>query len=335
MRLAAAGGLFGALIFASSVAQNASIPVTLSNFIRAETDHYFRVAPFGKLEHSRWMAAVDKQEIVRMNRDTLYSSGVFDLEAAPLTITLPDSGKRFLSLQVISQDHYTIEVVYGPGRFTYNKDKIGTRYVFLLIRTLVDPEDVADLRAAHAVQDKIAVEQASIGKFEIPNWDLATQARVRDGLNALLPMLGHEHGAMFGTKSEVDPVAHLIGTAVGWGGNPEHAAVYESFFPKANDGRSVHRLTLKDVPVDGFWSVSVYNDRGFFRKNDLNAYSLNNIMAKPNSDGSFTVQFGGCDGKLPNCLPIMRGWSYTVRLYRPRAEILNGSWKLPEPQRLN
>ena len=51
-----------------------------------------------------------------------------------------------------------------------------------------------------------------------------------------------------------------------------------------------------------------------------------------NQDGSTTIQFGGCDGKIPNCLPIMAGWNYTVRLYRPRAEILNGTWKFPEPQ---
>jgi hypothetical protein len=45
-----------------------------------------------------------------------------------------------------------------------------------------------------------------------------------------------------------------------------------------------------------------------------------------------TVQFGGCDGKVPNCLPIMPGWNYIMRLYRPRPEILKGSWKLPEAQ---
>jgi hypothetical protein len=57
--------------------------------------------------------------------------------------------------------------------------------------------------------------------------------------------------------------------------------------------------------------------------------------AKPrqkNADGSVTVQFGGCDGKIPNCLPIMKGWNYTVRLYRPRPEILSGKWKFPEAQ---
>jgi hypothetical protein len=86
------------------------------------------------------------------------------------------------------------------------------------------------------------------------------------------------------------------------------------------------------VPVDAFWSISLYNADGYFQKNDLNAYSLNNITSKKSADGSVAIQFGGCDGKIPNCLPIMNGWNYTVRLYRPRAEILNGKWKFPEAQ---
>ena len=84
------------------------------------------------------------------------------------------------------------------------------------------------------------------------------------------------------------------------------------------------------MPVDGFWSISVYNAKGYFEPNPYNAYSLNNLTAKRSEDGSVTIQFGGCDGKIPNCLPIMPGWNYTVRLYRPRAEILNGSWKFPK-----
>jgi hypothetical protein len=84
--------------------------------------------------------------------------------------------------------------------------------------------------------------------------------------------------------------------------------------------------------VDGFWSISVYNEKGFFEKNNLNAYSLNNLTAKPNEDGSFTVQFGGCDGKAPNCLPIMPGWNYTVRVYRPRKKILDGRREFLEAQ---
>jgi para-nitrobenzyl esterase len=316
-----------------------SVPVTLDNFIRAETDLYFsktaKDGAFGKLRHARQMAPIDKQEVVRMNRDTLYSSGVFDLEAAPVTIVLADSGKRFMSMQTISQDHFTTDVVYGPGSFTYAKDKVGTRYVYVIVRTLADPQNGEDMKLANAAQDAIKVEQASVGKFEVPNWDPASQSKVRDALNALAPLRGTGTTDMFGGKGQVDPVSHLIGTAIGWGGNPRHAAVYSSFYPKQNDGRTVHKLTVKDVPVDGFWSISLYNDKGFFEKNDLNAYSVNNLTAKPDANSTFTIQFGGCQKETPNCLPIMAGWNYTVRLYRPRAEILNGNWKFPGAQPVN
>ena len=93
----------------------------------------------------------------------------------------------------------------------------------------------------------------------------------------------------------------------------------------------MYRLTVKDVPVDGFWSVSVYNKDGYFQKNARNAYTVNNVTARPNADGSVTIQFGG-DESVPNCIPIMPGWNYVVRMYRPRQEILDGTWKFPEAQ---
>ena len=48
-----------------------------------------------------------------------------------------------------------------------------------------------------------------------------------------------------------------------------------------------------------------------------------------------TIQFGGCDGNAANCLPIVPGWNYMVRLYRPRAEILDGTWTFPVAQPVN
>jgi hypothetical protein len=89
---------------------------------------------------------------------------------------------------------------------------------------------------------------------------------------------------------------------------------------------------VKDVPVDGFWSISVYNSSGYFEPNQKNAYTLNNITAKKNSDGAIDIQFGGCDAAAKNCLPIVKGWNYMVRLYRPRPEILDGKWTFPEAQ---
>jgi para-nitrobenzyl esterase len=311
----------------------APVTVTVQNFIRAETDLYFastvKQAGLGRLLHIREPAPIEKQDVVRMNRDTLYSAGVFDLKAAPVTVTLPDTGGRFMTLLVVSQDHYNPAVVYAPGRFTFTEESVGTRYVMLMFRTLADPLDPADITKANALQDQIRVEQARPGTFEVPTWDPVSHKKVRDALIALGALRG-DSGITFGTKEDVDPVLHLIGTANGWGGNPREAAVYDTRYPKANDGTTVHTLTVKDVPVDGFWSVCVYNAKGYFEKNDLDAYSLNNLTASKNADGSVTVQFGGCTKDTPNCLPITPGWNYTARQYRPRKAILDGSWTFPE-----
>jgi hypothetical protein len=79
--------------------------VTADNFIRAETDNYFakfaKDGGFGKLHHEREMAPIDHQTVIRSNRDTLYSFGVFDLEAGPVTLTMPDPGKRFMTVLLI------------------------------------------------------------------------------------------------------------------------------------------------------------------------------------------------------------------------------------------
>ena len=76
--------------------------------------------------------------------------------------------------------------------------------------------------------------------------------------------------------------------------------------------------------------MTVYDAEGHLKKNPQNAYSVNSITAKKSADGSVAMQFGGCDGKIPNCVPTTQGWNYMVRLYRPRDEILNGKWKVPE-----
>jgi hypothetical protein len=333
-----------ALVFSSLTAplmaqitpSGAVVPVTVQNFNRAETDTYFsnfmKQGAFGKFYHNRDVAPIEKQDVIRMNRDTLYSAAVFDLDAGPVTIVLPDAGKRYMALLIINEDAYSPAVVYAPGRYTYEKQKIGTRYMSAVIRTLVDPQNPQDIQAVHALQDGIKIEQAAVGRFEVPNWDPASEKKIHDVLLVLAGMQGDNPPSKFGWKGEVDPVYHLIGTGSGWGGNPPEAAQYINGYPKFNDGKTIYKLTVKDVPVDGFWSVSVYNKEGYFEKNDLGAYSVNNVTAKTNTDGSVSVQFGGCQADTLNCLPTPNGWNYTTRMYRPRKAILDGTWKFPDPQ---
>src|SRR6202008_2338722 len=82
------------------------INVTPDNFVRAETDLYFgnlvNDGGFGKFHHIRELSPIDNQLVIRQNRDTLYSAGVFDLDAGPVTVGLPDADEWFMSLQVIT-----------------------------------------------------------------------------------------------------------------------------------------------------------------------------------------------------------------------------------------
>ena len=248
-----------------------------------------------------------------------------------MTLTLPDPGKRFLSMQIIDEDEYSPEVHYGAAVRTLTREQIGTRYVIVAIRILVNTDDPSDVETVHGLQDAITVSQpGGPGAFTVPNWDASSQVKVREALLALSATVSDTKG-MFGPKEKVDPVRHLIGSAVAWGGNPEEDALYLNVTPAHNDGKTIYRLSVKDAPVDGFWSISVYNDKGYFVANPQNAYSRNNLVAKPAGDGSFTIQFGGCDGVTVNCLPTAPGWNYLVRLYRPKPEILNGAWTFPTP----
>jgi hypothetical protein len=327
-----------ALVWVTSAQAQNAIPVTVDNFNRAESDRSFagvvKMGGFGKFGHIREPTPLDKQHVIRPNRDTLYSTAVFDLDAGPVTVTMPDAGKRFMSMQIIDEDQYAPAVYYGAGSHTLTKKEIGTRYVLVAVRTLVDPSDPKDVEQVHALQDDVRVDQKDTGKFEVPNWDDATCLKARGALLTLAE--GMNSKGMFGPRDEVDPIHHLIGTAAGWGGNPESAAFYALVTPTKNDGSTIYKLNVPDnVPVDAFWSISVYNADGYFQKNDLDAYSLNSVTAKKSPDGSVAVQFGGCDGEIPNCLPTPKGWNDTVRLYRPRPEVLSGEWKFPEAQAVN
>ena len=128
---------------------------------------------------------------------------------------------------------------------------------------------------------------------------------------------------------------HLIGTAAAWGGNPDKDAIYLNVTPTKNNGSTIYRLNVPaKVPVNAFWSVTVYDAEGHLRK--TNTMPIRSTASpQERARTAPLMQFGGCDGKIPNCLPTLAGWNYMVRLYRPRDEILGGKWKFPEAKAVN
>ena len=313
--------------------------VTVENYNRAQTDVYFagvvKNGGFGKFRHGRELAPPVQQGIPRPNRDTLYSFAIVDLDAGPGTITLPDAGKRYMGMQVVNQDQYTPVTYYGAGTHTLAREVIGTRYAIAVVRFLVDFSKKEDIQQVHALQDAIKLSQEHPGTFEVPDWDQASLKKVQAALLQLGTTVSDTRRMFGASEAQVDPVKHLIGSAMLWGGNPEKDGLYLPITPARNDGSTIYKLTVGEVPVDGFWSVTVYNKDGYLQPNPDNVYSVNTLTAKKTADGTVTIQFGGCDGKIENCLPITEGWNYTVRLFRPRPEILNGAWTFPEAQPVN
>src|SRR5210317_1530838 len=317
---------------ASAYAEEAPI-VTADNYVRAESDFQMKgyienFDCFGKFTHSRKPYDVENQVTVRGNRDTLYSFGVFDL-TSPLTITLPDTKGRYQSLMIVSQDH-SIWGLYGPKTGTLTEEKVGTRYVLLTIRTFADPNDEKDMKEAYRLQEAVVVEQADLGEFEVPDWKKDEVEKMRETINVVASTVT-DTSKMFGKKEELDPVYWMLGAALGWGGLPAEAATYVNVVPEKNDGKTAYTLTANDVPVDAFWSVTLYDEEGWMPVNKYNAYSYNNVTAKKDQDGSITIHFGG-DPEAKNFLPIVPGWNYIVRLYKPKKEILDRSWTFPEPK---
>ena len=305
--------------------------VNVDNFARAETHRMFAglqrdAGGVNRFAHNREPAPVDKQTVIRMNRDTLYSVAVVDISSGA-TLALPDAGERYLSVMVVNEDHYINRVFPEAGHYELTVEEYDSPYVAVAARTLVDPRDPKDLVAVAAIQDQLDISARASRPFESPEYDTGRFDRTRRALLALAADMTSFEGS-FGRKDDVDPVHHLISTAAGWGGLPDTEATYVGVSPHLPVGE--YELTVgNDVPVDGFWSVSVYNADGYFEPNERGAYSINSITAARNDDGSVTVRFGGDGDPERNSLPVTDGWNYLVRLYRPRPEILTGSWTFP------
>ena len=311
----------------------APIPVTVDNFIRAESNRMMTALMTGagginRWQHNRVPTPLDKQTVVRMNRDTLYSFAVLDLADAA-EVTMPDSDGRYASLMVVNQDHYINQVIHAAGEHKLTMTDHETRYVLLAMRVFADPADPDDVAAATAVQDGLAVTAGSAEPLLMPDYDQESFDAVRDALTVLGGTLSGTAGA-FGRRDTVDPVRHLIGTAIGWGGLPEEEASYLLVEPGLAVGE--YRIVVRDVPVDAFWSISLYNADGFFEASTEGGCSVNSRTAHREADGSVILHLGGCADRRPNCLPLMDGWNYTIRLYQPRAEVLDGTWTFPTAQ---
>jgi hypothetical protein len=310
----------------------AGVKVTPETYIRAETDRQFaeivRMAGgVNRFYHFRSPTPLDKQNVVRMNRDTLYSMGVVDTSKGA-TITVPKLPEgRYASVYLVDNDHYTPLVIYTEGTHELPKD---TKYLGLGIRIQVfNPKDADEIALVNKLQDQFVIKANSADPLPGFKWDSQSLKTLTAQYEKDSAQYSSWKG-MQGPRGKVDEKTRHIAAAAAWGLFPEWDATYLNY-SGGHDPKVCHKATYKVPENKAFWSITVYGNDGFMKSDNI---IVNSSNVKLNPDGTFTVYFGSKEicGDIPNRLDVTEGWNFLMRIYRPGASVLDESYKLPKAE---
>lgn len=302
---------------------NGDIMVDETNFTIAETDLYMvnhsKEHEVNTFRHSRQMSDKDNQFVVRENQDVMYSHAVVDITEGA-TLVNPE-WDVYSVIQVIDENQYTIGVVYpGESKTFTRKDVALGNHLFLNMRTGVRTLDSIGYSEAHNHQNHVQILANSSNPYQAKGFDTKSLDETRSRLKARMTE-ANKPEFYFGKKEEVDSLQFLIASAVGIFGLPvEHAAYLNTIQPtkEIQSGRC-SSLTLPVPPIQfdkgGFFSVTTYNEEGWIATDN---FALNNRMAEPNEDGSYTFHFNCPDRK--NNIDVVKNWTILIRLYRPESK---------------
>lgn len=231
-------------------------------------------------------------------------------------------------------------------------------YFNLLATLMIDNPQAAADAPIIAKMAKLGIKPGA--PFDFTQLDPAVQAALKDvpkvafeKIMAHFKTAGeHINGWLFTTKTGLygtDYLQRALVTAIGLGANRPQDAVYPTSEAdaagKAYTGSNryvMHFPKGQLPPVDGFWSLTMYNADYFFVDNPLNRYTLSaRNDLKLNADGSvdlYLQQANPGPEKESNWLPAPAGqFIPMLRLYWPAEKspsILNGTWKIPALQKV-
>ncbi len=300
--------------------------VTEATYPTAETSHQIlknqELVGINKFLHKRKLAPTDNQPIVRMNRDTYYSFAIVNVSKGA-TITMPEIPEgKYMSVQPVTEDHRIQAMTYGPGTIELTTH-IGT-HLYIVVRldaTFTEAE-------AKEIQDKMVITANSDTKFAAVPVNKQSFEDVEKALRAKLPTIVKRDGVDVVKGMFTDPrdesqkifneEKYQVGSAIGWGGAQMNDNIYETSVHYSTD--SCYQMTFEDPKDKAFWSITVYDKKGFMF-NDLANYSSN--TAKVNEDGTYTISFG-CGDDAPNNIKIANpsgSFNIVARHYQPSEKV--------------
>jgi hypothetical protein len=312
---------------------NESRQVTPENYIRAETDRMFaginqRAGGINKLWKVRRPAALDQQPVIRMNRDTLYIGAIVDTEGGA-SFTLPKMpDDRYASVMVVDNDHYTSQVIYEPGTHEIAQD---TKYVLVAARFQIkNPQDETEIQLLNQLQDQFTITAKSADPLPAFSWDSTSLQKLHNRYESEFQQLGQYAADWMGARGKVNEKTRHLAAAGAWGLLPEKDAIYINY-AEHHDHKVCHKATYRQPENNAFWSITVYNAKGYM-ESDNNI--VNSSTAVLNDDGSFTVYYGSekACGQVDNRLDTGPDWNFLMRVYRPGQSVLDRSYTLPKAE---
>ncbi len=279
--------------------------------------------------HKPQLTPTDKQPVVRMNRDTYYSMAVIDVsKGASITMPKIPEGK-YMSIQPVTEDHRIQAMKYGTGTFDLTTH-IGT-HLYVVVRldaTFTEAE-------AKEIHDKMSISANSHNSFTAMPVDEESFTAIENALKAKMPSVIKRDGVDALKGMFTDPrdssnelftqEKYELGAALGWGGAQMIDNIYELSGNYSAD--RCYQLTFEDPKNLAFWSITVYDKKGFMF-NDLANFSSNTAQA--NADGTYTISFG-CGADAPNNMEIANPsevFNIAVRHYQPSKRVFEDDYRL-------
>tara|TARA_R110000787_G_scaffold41071_2_gene101570 strand:+ start:1002 stop:2105 length:1104 start_codon:yes stop_codon:yes gene_type:complete len=279
--------------------------------------------------HKPQLTPTDKQPVVRMNRDTYYSMAVIDVSKGA-SITMPEIPEgKYMSIQPVTEDHRIQAMKYGAGTFDLTTHT-GT-HLYVVVRldatfTEAEAKEIHDKMSISANSDNsfttMPVDEESFTAVENALKAKMTSVIKRDGVDALKGMFTDPRDS---SNELFTQEKYELGAALGWGGAQMIDNIYELSENYSAD--HCYQLTFEDPENLAFWSITVYDKKGFMF-NDLANFSSNKAQA--NADGTYTVSFG-CGADAPNNMEIANPsgvFNIAVRHYQPSKRVFDDDYRL-------
>ncbi|MCF6186138.1 MAG: DUF1254 domain-containing protein [Desulfobulbaceae bacterium] len=328
-RKSIAGVMILSALFLSSLTSEAlakessnGVVITKDNFIHADSTRAYlkeldKTGKVNVIRPERALITADTQDVIRMNRDTLYTRIILDVKGGASITTKPYDG--YQNINILDINHSQIASLNGSGTLKIDESMLTKgQHAYVIVRTgllrkLSEKEMFAQ---AHKAQDNISIAVNSTEPFEPSvKYDFNTLDTVKYKILSDFALNPKPHVIQngFGTMKDRDPEAARTVVAIGWGALSGENAVYAPFTGNKEKCSYTMRKPDLNYKEHGFFSFTIYNFDGYVAT--IN-YAINSDAMVANADGTYTVTF------LASGEPVKEGEKNIVRT--PRGKMWTG-----------